>query len=686
MSYNAEQVPDLLGPGGVLAAALAPYEDRPFQRELALEIARLFEDGGKLAVEAPTGIGKSLAYALPAALWAAEGHGPVVVSTHTKALQNQLLDLEAPRLRLAVGPDLRVFLLKGRANYLCRRRYEAAVRDATTEGTQRLLERIRPWVERTETGDFGTCGERNARDLRFLALHAASEPRFCRGSACSPQSGCFFKQARARAGTADLLVVNHALLATHLFGEGDVLPEFPALIVDEAHAFVRVAIEHLTVAAGPMRLQSLVDASPGGGGSLPEVARSGEGASRLVAVHRSLSTAERIAREWFGKKNGARGNGDDRRRYSDPEELAALCPLDAEPVFHALGTLSADAGALALYLDGNGVESESEGAFLAEIGRFQGEVEALRKDMDVLLHPDPQDRERVHWKEWSEDGFSLNASPLEAGPRVAAALASGPERLVFTSATLAAGKDFNYFSREVGFEGVLPSIAYPSPFDFTTQALALAVRRGPDPREPGWAEATAQTLDALMHDPARKTMALFTSYRDLDAVRALVGGSAYDVFAQGEHGTASDVLAAFRRAERALLLGTSSFWEGVDLPGDDLEVLVLTRLPFGVPTEPRYQARAERLEAEGGNPFTDLYLPEAVLRFKQGFGRLIRRRADRGIVAVLDTRLLSKNYGGRFRDALPLPVTAVEDGSALARAAATWWNSGAVLSRQGDPT
>ena len=322
------------------------------------------------------------------------------------------------------------------------------------------------------------------------------------------------------------------------------LPEFPALIVDEAHAFVRVAIEHLSVMAGPTRVEALVDGSPGAGGNLPDVARAGEGAARLVALHRSLSTAERIAREWFGKKNGARGNGDDRRRYRDPEELSALCPVDPEPVLHALGTLSADARTLAGSLDGDGTgaASEAEAAFLAEVERFRGEVDALRKDFDDLLHPDPQDHERVHWKDWSEDAFSLNASPLEAGPRLAAALKDGPDRLVFTSATLAAGKDFNYFSREVGFEGALPSIAYPSPFDFTTQALALAVRRGPDPREPGWAEATAATLDALMHDPARKTMALFTSYRDLDAVRALVGGSAYEVFAQGEHGTASDVL------------------------------------------------------------------------------------------------------------------------------------------------
>jgi ATP-dependent DNA helicase DinG len=275
----------------------------------------------------------------------------------------------------------------------------------------------------------------------------------------------------------------------------------------------------------------------------------------------------------------------------------------------------------------------------------------------------------------------LNAAPLELGPALSRALERGPEALIFASATLAAGKDFTYFAREVGLEGSLPSIAYPSPFDFQEQALLVAARQGPDPREPGWAETTAATLRGLMADPGRKTMALFTSYRDLNRVhRALAPAEEeaatapdYTILAQGPGSPAAGMLEAFRSAPRALLLGTSSFWEGVDLPGDDLEVLVMTRLPFGVPTDPRFQARSERLELEGGNPFHDLYLPEAVLRFKQGFGRLIRRRSDRGIVAVLDPRFLGKGYGRKFQSALPLPVVAVADGPALVRTAAAWW-------------
>ncbi len=697
-AYNADQVPDLLGPAGPLAGELAAYEDRPFQRELALEVARLLDDGGRLAAEAPTGIGKSLGYALPAAAWAAAGHGPAVISTHTKALQEQLLTLEAPRLRRAVSPELRVEVLKGRANYLCRRRYQAARREASGEGTARLLDRLRPWTESTRTGDFGECGERNPRDLQFLFLRVGSDPRFCAHPGCTPASGCFFKIARNRAAAADLLVVNHALLAVHLFGEGDVLPAFEALVVDEAHAFLRVALDHLTVSAGPARAAALADASPGSGGLVPGAVRAGEGASRLAALHRSTAALDAAFRGWFGRKNGARPTGDDRRRYRDPGELAALCPLSADPLTGALGTLLADARALESFVDREGGGGEDEEGFLTECGRFAEEIESLRRDLDDLLHPDPADRDRVQWKEWGgEEAFSLNAAPLEIGPRLAGSLREGPERLVFTSATLAAGRDFGYFARETGLGESLHTVAYPSPFDFTEQALAVAVRRAPDPRDPSWPEATAATLDGLLRDPGRKTLALFTSYRDLENVREalerrLAAGrpmfdpfakpgetetppDPYQILAQGSGGTASDLLQRFRRSPRAVLLGTASFWEGVDLPGEDLEVLVLTRLPFGVPTEPRLQARSERLEAEGGNPFLELYLPDAVLRFKQGFGRLIRRRSDRGIVAVLDPRIVTKNYGRRFSGALPLPLTVVPDGPALVAAAGAWWRS-----------
>jgi len=685
MSYNAELVPDLLGPGGPLAAALAPYEDRPYQREMALEVARLLEEGGRLAVEAPTGIGKSLGYGVPAALWAADGGGPVVISTHTKALQAQLLDQEAPRLARVAGRALDVRVLKGRSNYLCRRRYEAACREATGDRTIELLRRIRPWVDRTATGALEECGESDPRDLQFLSLFITSDARFCAHSECTPTGGCFFKKARAEAQGADLLVVNHALLSVHLFGGFDLLPSFDALVVDEAHAFVRVALDHLTVSVGPRRMANLMEAVPGGGHLAPDAVRSGEGASRLAALHRALSGVESATRTALGEGNGTRPENDPRQRYRDPDELARLCPNGFEALDDALGLAGADARSLEAFLEREGIEEEGTGgSFLSGTRRFAEEAETARRDLGDLLRPDPHDRDLVYWKEWDDGGFSLASSPLELGPRLSARLEPGPGRVIFTSATLAAGRDFAYFAREIGYEGALPAVAYPSPFAFEEQALAVAVRRGPDPREPGWARATAGTLDALMRDPGRNTMALFTSYRDLRAVAeelrartdAENNGNDYRILTQRSGRSAARLLESYRRGSRTLLLGTASFWEGVDLPGESLEVLVLTRLPFGVPTDPRFQARAERREAAGENPFTGLYLPEAVLRFKQGFGRLIRRSTDRGIVAVLDPRLLGKGYGKAFAAALPLPLTRVEDGPELALRAARWWREG----------
>lgn len=684
--YNSETVPDLLAPDGPLAGVLAGYEDRPYQRELALEVARLLEAGGRIAVEAPTGIGKSLAYGLPAALWSAAGNGPVVISTHTRALQEQLVQKEAPRLVRAVGGDLSVRVLKGRTNYLCRRRLEAAAAEAAGETTTRLLARLRSWAETTAAGDFAELEDLSARDARFLTARVAGEVRFCSRSACTPATGCFFKAARTRAGNAHLLVVNHALLASHLFGGYDILPEMGALIVDEAHNFVRVALDHLTRNVGPGRVAALLDEAPGSGGRTPASLLAGEGASRLAALHRAAARVEGAARTYFGKENGRPPTEDARLRYRDAEELGALCPLPADPLDHALGTLEADARTLEAFLAPHPEAGDGPTAgALADLARLRDETQLLREDLEFLSRPDPENRETVWWKAWAASGtFSLNAAPLEVGPSLAAVLGRGPEAVVFTSATLAAGTDFSYFARETGLHGDLHCVAYPSPFDFASQALVIGVRRGPDPRQPGWAESVAATLHALLADPGRKTMALFTSYRDLGRVNralegldGLPGDAAYARLAQGDGDTAAQLLERFRREPRALLLGTASFWEGVDLPGDDLEVLVLTRLPFGVPTEPRFRARAERLEEAGGNPFNDLYLPEAVLRFKQGFGRLIRRRSDRGIVAVLDPRLLGKGYGRRFAGALPVPVTEAPDAAALARHAAEWWRTSA---------
>ena len=676
--FHPEEIPELLGPDGPLAKGVSRYEDRPYQRELALEVARLLEEGGRLAAEAPTGIGKSLAYAVPAAAWAAAGNGPVVISTHTKALQRQLVELEAPRLKQAISKDLSVVVLKGRANYLCRRRYRAALREASDKTLLRLLHRIEGWVETTKSGDLSECGVRDPQGQRLLALHVASDRGFCSHPECTAQEGCFFKKARLRAGAADLLVVNHALLALHLFRHPDLLPSFDALIVDEAHAFLRVALDQLTIVAGPGRLAALMERAPGESGILPAVVRAALGETRLAALRQSLERAGIAVRAYFGKDNGKPEAAGTRLRYRDAEGLRSLCPLSPDAVVEALRGLHADALSLRGWLE-RAAEGDGMEGFLAETDRFAEEAEAFLADLEQLLEPDPQDRERVYWKQWEgKDAFSLRASPVTVGEDLSQALENGPERLIFTSATLAAGKDSGYFARETGLEGSLHTIVYPSPFDFTAQALAVGIRGGPDPRQPGWVRIAAETLDALLVDPGRKTLALFTSYADLEKVHAALRSRGADeralLLAQGSGGNAQTLLEEFRGAERALLLGTASFWEGVDLPGDHLEVLVLARLPLGIPTDPRYEARAEALLREGRNPFYALYVPEAVLRFKQGFGRLIRRRSDRGIVAVLDPRLFTQKYGRRFMEALPLPVTPVPDGPALARAAAQWWN------------
>ena len=684
-SYNAETIPDLLLPGGELSKDVPSFEDRPYQRELALEVARLLEDGGRLAVEAPTGIGKSLAYSVPAAMWSLAGNGPVVIATHTRTLQDQLLRLEAPRLAKTVGRPLRVELLKGRTNYLCRRRFEALAAEAHGTGTQELFARIRPWTERTAVGDLAELENLRPGERLFLEARVASDMRFCAHSRCTPETGCFFKRARARAGEANLLIVNHALLAIHLFGGRDLLSTFDALIVDEAHAFVRVALDHLSDYVGPARVTALAEDLPGRRTQVSAF-RDGEGASRLAAVHRAFARLDTETRAYFGGKNGERPVEDPRQRYRDSDELMALNPLSPDGVRDAVGTLGADAEALRYYLESQPDDDDRSQVTRSGIERFRAGVASFRDSFEQLLRPEAGESDRVNWKEWGEgSGFSLRSTPIELGPRLAGQLRDGPAAVVFTSATLAAGGDFSFFASEVGLSNGLPSIAYPSPFAFDTQAIVLAVRRGPDPRQSGWAETTASTLDALLNDPGRKTMALFTSYRDLgtvaDCLRLGASGleaPRYHLLVQEPRSEPSALLDRFRKADRALLLGTATFWEGVDLPGDDLEVLVLTRLPFGVPTDPRFAARAERMEADGGNAFTGLYLPEAVLRMKQGFGRLIRRRSDRGIVAVLDPRLLGKGYGRRFASALPLAVTEVTDADALVREAAQWWRSSAA--------
>ncbi|NNF08390.1 MAG: hypothetical protein HKN21_16635, partial [Candidatus Eisenbacteria bacterium] len=532
----------------------------------------------------------------------------------------------------------------------------------------------------TETGDFSECGEKDARDLRFLTLRASSDPQFCSHRGCTPDSGCFYKKARKEAADADLLVVNHALLAIELFQDGRLLPSFESLIIDEAHAFLTTSLDHLTLRVGVRRLRGIKERMPGP--SAPTFLKEGEGEARWKAVMRAVKGLE-ACEPYFGAANGKKPGGDPRQTFETAEEIDHLCPAGFRKVVHGLGTLDADIAVLENHMSSH-PEADHPHAlgFAAGLSRFRDEVVSARQDLDQLLNPDENDRDVVHWKEWSGEHFDLCRSPLEVGPHLTPALMRGPTRVVFTSATLATGEDFGFFSRETGLGERLHAVAYPSPFAYEEQSAVIALKNGPDPRDSNFPKSTAKVLGDLVHEPNRKTLALFTSYRDLNqthkALRDHPALQESTILAQGEGQSPAELLERFRDLPHGVLLGTASFWQGIDLPGDALEILVITRLPFGVPTDPRLKARSERVEAAGGNAFMDLYLPEAVLKFKQGFGRLIRRRSDRGVVLVLDPRFLGKGYGRRFAKALPVPVQEALSVDELVEKTRRWWATGTL--------
>ena len=672
-SFNPELVPDLLAPGGPLQTLMGNFEDRPYQREMALEIARMLDAGGWMAIEAPTGTGKSLAYALPSAVWSGESDRLVVISTYTRALQDQLLQTEAPRLRHLLGDHLRVEVLKGRANYLCRRRYEETCRSTEEGGTRDLLNSIRDWAESTATGDLSECGVHVPRELRFLAMTVTSDPKYCSHSECSPDLGCFYKKAKNQAANAHLLVVNHALLSLHLF-EGGLLPPFHGLVVDEAHAFTQCALDQLNQSLGIQVVEDCLDTLQRF--RSPLCAREGEGDSRRRALAQSAEQVRRDSAALFQVPMAVSGD-ETRLWYRSPEELKAAWKGDAEPLAHSLGVLEADAAAFRNFVaDALDFDHPERAGSLPFLEKLAEQAAGLRKTLDTVLHPDPNDRSAVHWAQRETDGStSLWCGPLDL--KLESVLEQACDRVVFTSATLAAKQDFSFFAGELGLDGRLVGMAYPSPFDYPSQVRAMGLSKGPDPRDGGWPVQSAEVLHQLMEEVGRNTLALFTSFRDIrqveEVLKKIGRGSLYTLLAQGRGLGPAQLLERFQQTPKALLLGTSGFWQGIDLPGEALEVLVIMRLPFSPPTEPRMQARSQRLSDEGGNPFSRLQVPEAMLRFKQGFGRLVRRGSDRGVVAVLDPRLMRAGYGTRFRNILPLEMEAVESGQDLIQRASSWW-------------
>ena len=605
---------EVFGPGGALARVLPGYEPRPEQAALAAAVDHALVVGEHLVAEAGTGVGKSLAYLIPAL----ESGQRVIVATATKALQEQLFAKDVPVAAAAIGRAVDVQVLKGRANYLCRRQLQGFQPFLLPEGGDgRAWEAMQGWLDETETGDRA---ELEVEPSAALWAELSVGPDRCSGRRCPFVSACFAEAARERAAHADLVIVNHALYFAHLASGGGVLPEHDAVVFDEAHRLEESAASWLGGRVSRAGLRRLAH----------DVERACREAQRPLPA-RELDRAERTGERLLRAVAPAAG----RRRLREVPAEPALVLHDA------LGDL-----ATALHGQGEDLDALSRRALA-----MAGELEACLE---------PGGLERVVWAEPD----ALAWAPVDVSGELRDRLWDDGPTAILVSATLTTGEDAGFVRRRLGV-GRARELVVGSPYDFPEQALLYVPQAMPDPRADGFTERAADEIVSLLALSEGRALVLTSSYRALDVYRERVRGRVpYEVLVQGE-APRERLLERFRDEVGSVLLATSTFWQGVDVPGESLSLLVIDKLPFSAPGDPLHEARCEAVEQAGGDWFRDYALPTAMLQLRQGFGRLIRGHGDRGVVAILDPRLRTRAYGRAFLAALPrCPVA--EDTSAVA--------------------
>ncbi len=677
-----------LGPEGPVARHHARYEVRGGQREYARRVARLYNLGGIALLEAGTGIGKSLGYLVPALRWSAKNEERTVVSTNTINLQEQLVGKDLPFLSGALDDQpVRYALLKGWRNYLCLKRLEQALgmQETLLSGDHgERLASLAAWAERTSDGSLS--------DLPFppgddLWDEVAAEPDLCQRTKCPHFDRCFLFAARRKAAQADVIVVNHHLLlsdiavrrVTQNWEDAAVLPPYSRLIIDEGHHLEAAAGSHLGATVtrrGLERLFARLDRR--GKGLLPALVAK-------LSNHQDLTSVASLDLVEARLRASARAGSEQSARLCDlldtmlRQESTAVRRLDTDFATHPvwreglqvalqdlLGEIEILGKGLRLLqdrLDDDDAATERFGTLIGEVRavtrRLQGAGDTLR----LALSPPEDVQPSVRWVEvrGRERNLAISSVPLDLAPILREDLFRRLETCVVTSATLAVGGSFDYLRNRLGLDqdDVEPDGAIiPSPFDFASQAI-LAVPTDvprPEPGDESHFETVVRVLSDLVADADGGVFALFTSHRDVrraaDALRGRGLHTRWPLLVHGED-SRHQLLRRFVDAGSAVLLGTASFWEGVDVPGDPLRALLIARLPFRVPTEPLVAARCERIAMDGGDPFMDYMLPDAALRLKQGFGRLIRTATDHGAVVLMDSRVLSRSYGETLLDTLP---------------------------------
>ena len=634
-----------LAADGPLARAIAGFEDRPEQRQLAIEIERTFATGGVLVAEAGTGVGKSVAYSLPAIGRALAGER-VIVSTHTLPLQDQLVRKDLPALQAALGTDVRVAVLKGRSNYLCPRRWQLFRTQVATREEARLALKTLIWRMTTTSGDRAELNLLGGESGLWSRISADDET--CTGRRCAAtRGGCYLELARSAAAQAGIVVVNHALLLHDARGGGNLLPEADHVVVDEAHHLEDVASDAFgfkletwrtrrdleRIAHSPLVISALRSDDPGR-------------VESAQALREEVGRAGTIADDTFSALGTLLPDGVDRFRmtagFRASDERWLPIELAAERLADVLGAIRGAGDRLAA----RGSDDEDE---LTEHESAMKELIGEQGAIEHGIHQ-PQ-RGEIAWLARSGDGLGLYVAPAHVGGAIRRTLVDRHRSVILTSATLGVAGTMTFTMDRLGVADLAGTLRVGSPFDHANQAVLIVPSDIVLPHDEQFAVEAA----AIVGDVARaldgRTLVLFTSHSAMREVGAQLAGledSGIAVLTQGLDGSRRAILERFA-AGRAVLLGTQSFWEGVDLPGDQLRCVIIAKLPFPVPDDPLIQGRSERYD----DPFREYQLPLAALRLRQGYGRLIRTKSDRGAVVLLDRRVILQDYGPTFLASLP---------------------------------